>query len=353
MINVESMVDRSQVEVLLALGDNLLKEQAYAESFYNEAASEVGLFQKALDFISRTITKFLAWLRKKKLDRCKERLTKLKDNVKVNDQFADPKTMYTYFYPDNWFGPEVMKPCRELHELSFAKIIASGQVKDIHKILVNRDMPKLEHLCRILKEAVSKVNKFSVPAGPVNVSHEGKGSIETAIKFIDHCSTTVYQDLQKSLASIKVIKDYEKGKNLQDSKAVSDSWTHAMTLLAQAYLNEMAIAIDVEKTLTAGATVRRISSMGKQKVYNELELNDLYTAINEIFNNDINPASKAVYANTVKMGENAIRVDIVYSAKDGTNKVVSLNAKKLADATERFINKGGVQGRPITKGMLK
>lgn len=360
MIDLKELQEESSIDVLYQMGNNILKQCVIVEyetndNMYMEAdANNVSVFRRAIDFVTRCITKFIAWIRKCRLKSVKEKLIKIKKDPSKSNFYQDEnnRTTMTYFYPIDFFNKNILKPMNDFNNCEIFDLIASGNVRD------NYDRKKIEAQAKNLASHEKKLKSVDhlmtamhTPVLPLNVSQ--KDVIDQVIQYIDFCINDVYESLNKAYASIKVIKDYEMGKDHDDSKAVSQQYTRAMTLFGQCLLREMTIVQKTANTLTRGATFRKISFRNKLKVEDELTQDFLFDTINEAFSTYPEARTGGVYLNIVDVDNEHHRLEVFWFDSNGNAYRGSVYAKSIAKATKDYVSRHKASGRPIMPGTLK
>lgn len=352
MIDIDLYQEQASNQVLLSIGDALLKEVVlveYATDLVLEDGERASLLNKALDFISRVITRFLAWIKKGQLKWAKKHLENLQNRRTggYNNmyQYAYERTLYTRFWDKKFYDTEIEQVIDEFLKLPIAKMINDGTVQGNYDRDVKKHITIIETMEKKLKEADVKLKKTE--AYPVTWDHAGQ--LKEMLASIDKAGTTVYNDLKKSFDSIKIVRNAEKNRGHDDSKTVSEQYTHLMTLLGKCYLQEMTIMQHVAAMLTSGCELRRINFGGatggkfdKQFVIENITLEQLFEQCRLTFNAnpDIKTRGLLIYGLRIDASHYCIYLIDNYNLNDPTQlRGRVIGCKSVSQPINAFIKK--------------
>lgn len=334
----------SSANALIAMGENLIKEASYPgyNLFMEDDESHISGFRKVLDFLSRCIMKFTAWIKKGQIKKAKELLEKSTKVNRLNNNYGeteDGRVLYTFFWDYQWFEKAVVKPLVSLHKLPVAKMIESGAVKDFDRSSIaakGKQLERLKNRLATIEGELTPKNKVHA----INVSHSGDHSVAAINKYLDFCSGKVYDDMMKALESIVIVKRHEKERGSDDSSRVSDQYAHTMTLLANCYMYELKIALKVANMVLAGSLVRLPKKTGKHSEFKDLTLQELFDTMKEIYNENPYAKQYGIGVVPVKTEDGRYRVTFFYITNDANNMTTKwIACQSITDNVKRFIEK--------------
>lgn len=350
---IEMEQDISQTEVLIALGDQLIKESMMLQYIQEADDDSVSIFQRAVDFFSRILNQFISWLRRGTLKEAKKKLEKMKDHHAFSNKHTPEgqEHLNTVFWDLDWFKANVTDPLHRFHQTPLIRMITEGQIKaNYDRDNTAVDTKTAEDSFSALRKVYENMKSSDNKPKPMMMQH-GKGDAKIEGKldwiihnFIDFAINDVYDNLKKCKEAIKVIKDTElKEKKYDDSKNVSQRWGHLLTLLAKCFAEEMRICQLVANVVVNGA-IKQASPItsendAKVKVYKNLTLDQFKTNCKEIFSQHPDVASSGIvptmHDKTNK--DSKCHIELHYTT-GGKNLLNYISCTDINPTIKKFIN---------------
>ena len=273
--------DIAETQVLSALMDELIKECAICEYKYEDvgAVDSVPTFERAIDFIKRIITRFIAWIKNGQIKRSLEVLEKMSKDGNFTDTFSNNPTLYTMCYPNKWIEDKLVPAVTDFTNSKLFKLISDGTIKLEH----DRDaveLAKARGEMMYCEKRFAKLNDELKSLKPVRIDDAGADSL---IKVLKNASGTFYEALVRSYDAIKLVKKAE-FKEIDDvkSKQVNQQVIQALSIFGRNALSCMNFYQKIVKMLVKGCATRAISINGQPKVYDDITLEQLKDICREV-----------------------------------------------------------------------
>jgi len=340
---------------LQELGNSLIKECVMSQDRYGdtfmESSDGVGLGRRVLDFFTRCVTKFMAWIKKGQIKRAREKLEEIKKDPSKNNLYYKEDggyEMYTYIYPND-FVKECTNKMEAVYKIPIFDLIKKGNVTQFDSVKIKDYIEKLEDaqsdLKGLQKRMTSLFDSAKVKPEKGNVNHY---DIDCLIKALEYAETVTYPYLQHCYDAIKIVKKDEKEKDFDDAKEVSQQFTRAMTLMGQCLLSIMTIYQKFAQTYITGSTRRQFSKDDKVSRYGNLTLDELYGELDEVFDDSDEATRYGIYMRIHEVDKKHYSVELYYPDTTGVvNNNGHIPCSGFKDATEKFIKAHSTQATAV------
>jgi hypothetical protein len=349
MVNIETIEEYYATNVLLEMGNNLVKEMALAE-YTMEAAQPVNIIRRAADFFSRVITRFIGWIRKGQLTRAKKRLEKMKTNSRYTNTHtpAGEEHMSTVFWDMTWLNKNVIGVLHDFNNSQLVKMITDGHVKTLYDRNVAGHVTAANQYRDRLHRSYQRMTSNSVRMIPVAQNLKILDQIIDGI--INYAINDVYDNLVKSRDAIRVIRDTELDeKQLQDSRNMAQQYAHVMTILGNCFVEEMRIIQTIANVLINGARQQASPLLSRndqrRPIIDNLTLNRFFEELDNVFTQK--PASRngidAIIRDEDKNDNSKCRIELYWN---DNNRIVRwyISCNKIQSAVKTFINQHAQSG---------
>lgn len=331
--------DIAETQVLSALMDELIKESAICEYKYEDvgAVDSVPTFERAINFIKRIITRFIAWIKNGQIKRSLEVLEKMSKDKNFTDTFSTSNpTLYTICYPNKWIEDKLVPAINDFTNSKLFKLISDGTIKLEH----DRDaveLAKSRGEMMYCEKRFTKLNDELKSLKPVRIDDTGADSL---VKVLKIASGTFYEALVRSYDAIKLVKKAE-FKEIDDvrSKQVNQQVVQALTVFGKNALSCMNFYQKIVQMLVKGCAIRAISINGKPKVFNDITLEQFKDICREVVSKS-KPKSKFYFKAYKTGGGTLIRI-FTLSADENGNQTwyeTKVRTKNLNQSVEKFIS---------------
>lgn len=346
MVDIETMEEYYATNVLITMGENLIKEMALAE-YTMEAAQPVNIIRRAADFFNRAITRFIAWIRKGQLIRAKKRLEKMKTDERYSNIHTPvgSEHMSTIFWKMPWLNKNVLKVLQEFNNSQLVKMITDGHVKTLYDRNHGGHLTAANRYMNNLRGAYQKMTSNSVEMIPVAENHKVIDQILNDV--IDYAINDVYDNLTKTRDAIRVIRDTELNeKQHDDSRNMAQQYSHILTVLGNCFLEEMRIVQTIANVLINGAHQQasplRSKDDQRRPIINNLTLNRFFQELDDLFTQK--PASKSGVTVHIMNEDDAVRGNAachiqLYWVDGGNTYRWYISCNKIQDAVKDFLRK--------------
>ena len=330
--------DIAETQVLSALMDELIKESAICEYKYEDvgAVDAVPTFERAIDFIKRIITRFIAWIKNGQIKRSLEVLEKMGKDKNFTDTFSNNPTLYTICYPEKWLDEKLVPAINEFTNSKLFKLISDGTIKLEH----DRDaieLAKSRGEMLYCEKRFAKLNEELKSLKPVKIDDAEAASL---VKVLKIANGSFYEMLVRSYDAIKVVKKAE-FKEIDDvrSKQVNQQIVQALSLFGRNALSCMNFYQKIVKMLVKGCAVRAISINGQPKVFNDITLEQLKDICREVVSQS-KPKSKFYFKTDKTSGGTLIRIFTIETNDNGDQTLLEnkVRTKNLNQSVEKFIS---------------
>lgn len=341
MINLDVMQEYYSTNVLIAMGENIIKETALAE-YTMEAADSVNVFRRAIDFFSRVINRFIGWIRKGQLTRAKKTLEDMKKNPRYSttNTPADHEHLSTMFWDMSWLNHNVLRVVRDFNNSAIVKMVSDGHVKALYDRNANGHRTAVANSRRQLREAYERMTAPSVRMVPLAANHKMIDNVLNNV--IDYAINDVYDNLVKTRSAIRVIRDAElHEKQLDDSRNMAQQYAHVMTILGECFVEEMRIVQAIANMLIHGAR-KQASSLTRENdqrrtIIRNITLNEFFEEVRAVFNQKPAARTSGIWARILDENDpSKCRIEL-YWVDGGNTRKWYISCKKINDSIKNFI----------------
>ncbi len=329
--------DIAETQVLSALMDELIKESAICEYKYEDvgAVDSVPTFERAINFIKRIITRFIAWIKNGQIKRSLEVLEKMGKDKNFTDTFSNNPTLYTMCYPEKWLDDKLVPAIGDFVNSKLFKLISDGTIKLEH----DRDaieLAKSRGEMIYCEKRFTKLNDELKSLKPVKIDDTEARSL---VKVLRLASGNFYDALVRSYDAIKLVKKAEL-KEIDDvrSKQVNQQIVQALSLFGRNALSCMNFYQKIVKMLVKGCAIRAISITGQPKVFNDITLEQLKDICREVVSQS-KPKSTFYFKTDKTGGGTLIRIFTIETDNNGDQTLLEnkVRTKNLNQSVEKFI----------------